>query len=128
MVLVAPNARPPVARMMDYGKYLYEKEKKEKQAKKKQKKQVVKEMKFRLRIDDHDFNTKLKKIREFLEDGYKVRVVVMFLGRDIMFKEQGTELLNRIIAQTSDLSNCSAWPKLLGKDMINFRTFKRSKK
>ncbi len=89
MVLVAPpNARPPVARMMDYGKYLYEKEKKEKQAKKNKKKQVVKEMKFRLRIDDHDFNTKLKKIREFLEDGYKVRVVVMFWEEILCLKNK----------------------------------------
>ncbi len=129
LVLVAPNAKPPVARMMDYGKYLYEKEKKEKQAKKKQKKQVIKEMKFRLRIDDHDFNTKLKKIREFLEEGYKVRVVVMFLGRDIMFKDQGIELLNRVISQTSDIATVARGPKLLGKDMdIILEPLKDSKK
>ena len=103
--------------------------KKEKQAKKKQKKQVIKEMKFRLRIDDHDFNTKLKKIREFLEDGYKVRVVVMFLGRDIMFKDQGIELLNRVISQTSDIATVARGPKLLGKDMdIILEPIKDSKK
>lgn len=117
LVLVAPDSKPPVARMMDYGKYLYEKEKKEKLAKKKQKKQVVKEMKFRLRIDDHDFNTKLKKIRDFLEDGQKVRVVVMFLGRDIMFKDKGKELLEKVIAQTTDIAKVSREIKLIGKDM-----------
>jgi translation initiation factor IF-3 len=117
LVLVAPDAKPPVARMMDYGKYIYEKEKKEKLAKKKQKKQVLKEMKFRLRIDDHDFNTKLKKIREFLEDGYKVRVVIMFLGRDILFKEKGKEILDKVVSQTSDIAKVSRGAKLLGKDM-----------
>lgn len=117
LVLVAPQAKPPVARMMDYGKYIYEKEKKEKLAKKKQKKQLVKEMKFRLRIDEHDFNTKLKKIREFLEDGHKVRVVIMFLGRDILFKEKGKEILDRVVEQTSDIAKVSRGAKLLGKDM-----------
>ncbi|PNR97552.1 translation initiation factor IF-3 [Petrotoga olearia] len=117
LVLVAPEAKPPVARMMDYGKYIYEKEKKEKLAKKKQKKQVLKEMKFRLRIDEHDFNTKLKKIREFLEDGYKVRVVIMFLGRDILFKEKGKEILDRVVSKTSDIAKVSRGAKLLGKDM-----------
>jgi len=117
LVLVAPQAKPPVARMMDYGKYIYEKEKKEKLAKKKQKKQVVKEMKFRLRIDEHDFNTKLKKIREFLEDGHKVRVVIMFLGRDILFKEKGKEILDKVVSKTSDIAKVSRGAKLLGKDM-----------
>jgi len=117
LVLVAPQARPPVARMMDYGKYIYEKEKKEKLAKKKQKKQALKEMKFRLRIDEHDFNTKLKKIREFLEDDYKVRVVIMFLGRDILFKERGKEILDRVVSKTSDIAKVSRGAKLLGKDM-----------
>ncbi|POZ91079.1 translation initiation factor IF-3 [Petrotoga sp. SL27] len=117
LVLVAPQAKPPVARMMDYGKYIYEKEKKEKLAKKKQKKQVFKEMKFRLRIDEHDFNTKLKKIREFLEDGYKVRVVIMFLGRDILFKEKGKEILDKVVSKTSDIAKVSREAKLLGKDM-----------
>lgn len=120
LVLVAPNAKPPVAKVMDYGKYIYEKEKKEKEAKKNQKKQVLKEMKFRLRIDDHDFETKVNKIRDFLLDGNKVRAVVMFLGRDIMFKDSGKELIDKIVEKTKDLANVGRKVKMQGRDMDIF--------
>lgn len=117
LVLVAPGAKPPVGRLVDYGKMIYEKEKKEKEAKKKQKKQSLKEMKFRLRIDDHDFNTKVRKIRDFLEEGQKVRVVIMFLGRDIMFKDKGKELLDKVVEDTKDISKLSRQIKMQGRDM-----------
>ncbi|WP_205098816.1 translation initiation factor IF-3 [Marinitoga litoralis] len=117
LVLVSPNSNPPVAKIMDFGKYKYEKEKREKEAKKKQKKQVLKEMKFRLRIDDHDFNTKVKRIRSFLEDGNKVRVVVMFLGRDIMFTDKGKEILERVINDVEDIAEVTRAPKMAGRDM-----------
>jgi translation initiation factor IF-3 len=105
---------------MDYGKYVYEKEKREKEAKKNQKKQVLKEMKFRLRIDDHDFNTKVNKIRDFLLDGNKVRAVIMFLGRDIMFKDRGKELIDRIVEDTKDIANVGRKVKMQGRDMDIF--------
>lgn len=117
LVLVAPNAKPPVAKIMDYGKFKYEKEKKDKETKKKSKKQSVKEMKFRLRIDEHDFNTKVNRIKKFLEGGHKVRAVIMFLGRDIMFKDKGQELINKIIEDTSDIAVVGRPPKLTGRDM-----------
>jgi len=117
LILVSPNSNPPVAKAMDYGKFKYEKEKKEKETKKKQKKQVVKEMKFRLRIDEHDFNTKVNRIRDFLEAGHKVRAVVMFLGRDIMFKDKGKELIERIISDTSDIARSTREAKMNGRDM-----------
>ena len=77
-------------------------------------------MKFRLRIDEHDFQTKVNRIREFLSDNCKVRVVVMFLGRDIMFKDKGEELLKKVIAQTSDISNVTKNIKMNGRDMDIF--------
>ncbi|APT76564.1 translation initiation factor IF-3 [Marinitoga sp. 1135] len=117
LVLVAPNSNPPVAKIMDYGKYKYEKEKREKEAKKKQKKQQLKEMKFRLRIDEHDFNTKVKRIRDFLEAGNKVRAVVMFLGRDIMFTDKGKEILDRVIEKVEDIAEVTRAPKMAGRDM-----------
>ncbi|WP_305082079.1 MULTISPECIES: translation initiation factor IF-3 [Oceanotoga] len=120
LVLVAPTAKPPVAKIMDLGKYLYEKEKREKEAKKNQKKQVVKEMKFRLRIDDHDFDTKVRKINDFLKEGQKVRAVIMFLGRDIMFKDKGKELIDRIIEETSEYGKLSRPAKMVGRDMDIF--------
>ncbi|NUU99220.1 translation initiation factor IF-3 [Marinitoga sp. 1154] len=117
LVLVSPNSNPPVAKIMDFGKYKYEKEKRAKEAKKKQKKQILKEMKFRLRIDEHDFNTKVRRIRNFLEDGNKVRVVVMFLGRDIMFTDRGKEILEKVIKKVEDIADVSRAPKMAGRDM-----------
>ncbi|HOT32768.1 MAG TPA: translation initiation factor IF-3 [Petrotogaceae bacterium] len=120
LVLVSPNSNPPVARIMNFSKFKYERERKEKEAKKNQKKQELKEMKFRLRIDEHDFQTKVNRIREFLSDNCKVRVVVMFLGRDIMFKDKGEELLNKVISQTSDIANVTKNIKMNGRDMDIF--------
>jgi len=106
LLLVAPNGRPPVAKLVDYGKMVYEKEKKE--------------MKFRLRIDEHDFETKVRKIRDFLIDGQKVRAVIMFLGRDIMFKDKGKELLLKVIEDTSDIAKVGRAIKMAGRDMDVF--------
>lgn len=117
LVLVAPNADPPVAKIMDFGKYMYQLAKKQKEAKKKQKQQEIKQMKFRLKIDEHDYQTKLRHIRRFLEDGNKVKVTVMFRGREIMFQEKGKELLDRIVKDVSDIGEVESEPKLEGKDM-----------
>jgi len=96
LILVAPNAQPPVARILDYGKYKYELAKREQKAKKNQKIIEIKEMKFRPAINEHDYQTKLKHIRRFLEDGNKVKVTVMFRGREMAFIDKGKEILDRI--------------------------------
>jgi len=117
LVLVAPNENPPVAKIMDYGKYKYQMAKRQREAKKKQKQMQVKQMKFRIKIDDHDYQTKLKHIRRFLENGDKVRVVIMFIGREIVFSEKGKEILQRVIEDTKDLAVVETQPKLEGRDM-----------
>ncbi len=127
LVLVAPNADPPVAKIMNYGKYKYEQQKKIREAKKKQKKQQqVKQMKFRVKIDEHDYQTKLKHIRRFLEDGARVRVAIMFIGREIVFTEKGKEILDRVAQDVSDIAEVEAPPKLEGRDM--WMTLKPKKK
>ncbi len=117
LVLVSPAANPPVARIMDYGKYKYEKDKRKKEAKKKTKQTQLKEMKFRIRIDEHDFQTKTNRIQEFLEKGNKVRVVIMFRGREIVFSDKGKEILNRVSTQLQQISDVDRPPKLEGRDM-----------
>ena len=127
LVLVAPNANPPVAKIMNYGKYKYEEQKRQREAKKKQKKQQqVKQMKFRVKIDEHDYQTKLKHIRRFLEDGARVRVAIMFIGREIVFTEKGKEILERVARDVSDIAEVEAPPKLEGRDM--WMTLKPKKK
>ena len=99
LVEVAANAKPPVCRIMDYSKYKFEKNKKEKEARKKQRQHQVdvKEIKFRPKIEEHDYNVKLKHIRRFLTDGDKVKIVIRYRGREIMFLDSGTELLNKTL-------------------------------
>jgi len=127
LVLVAPNANPPVAKIMDYGKYKYEVQKKLRETKKKQKKQQqVKQMKFRVKIDEHDYQTKLNHIRRFLEDGARVRVAIMFIGREIVFTDKGKEILDRVAKDVSDIAVVEAPPKLEGRDM--WMTLKPKKK
>ncbi|PLV55825.1 translation initiation factor IF-3 [Thermotoga sp. SG1] len=115
LVLVAPNADPPVARIMDYGKYKYQLTKKQKENKKKA--VQLKQMKFRLKIDEHDYQTKVRHIRRFLEEGHKVQVVVMFIGREMMFTDKGREILERVIKDTEDLAVVERPPKMEGRDM-----------
>lgn len=102
LVEVAPNAKPPVCRIMDFGKYRFEQNKKLKEAKKKQKNVVVKEIKFRPKIDNHDFMTKLKKVIEFLGKGCRVKVTIMFRGREMAYKEHGKIILDRVIETIGD--------------------------
>lgn len=117
LVLVSPNAEPPVVKIMDFGKYMYQLAKKQKEAKKKQKVQETKQMKFRVKIDEHDYMTKVRHIRRFLEEGNKVKVTVMFRGREIAFAEKGEEMLKRIVQDVSDIGLVEVEPKLEGKDM-----------
>lgn len=111
LVLVAPQAKPPVARIMDYGKYRFEQQKKEKEQRKNQKVINVKEIRLTPVIEEHDFNTKLRNARKFLGKGDKVKVSVRFRGRAITHKELGREVLDRFAEQTNDISNAESKPK-----------------
>ncbi len=117
LVEVAPNANPPVCRIMDFGKFMYEKKRKEKEAKKKQHVIVIKEMRFRPHTDDHDYDFKVRHARKFLQEGNKVKAVVQFRGRDIIYSDQGEVLLKRFIEDLSDVSKVEQAPTLEGKRM-----------
>jgi len=122
LVEVAPDAKPPVVKLLDYGKYLYEEKKKEKEAKKKQHTIEVKEVRFRPQIEEHDFQTKLGHIRRFLESGNKVKVTIFFRGREMDYKEFGRELMNRIVEETEDLAKVDRTPDMEGNQMVMFLT------
>lgn len=117
LVEIAPDAEPPVCKIMDYGKYLYEQKKKEKEAKKRQHQTQLKEVRFRPRTDTHDFDFKTKHAREFLEDGNKVRAYVQFRGRDIIYKEQGMTMLARFIEALQDVAKVDQAPRMEGRRM-----------
>lgn len=118
LVLVAPNAKPPVCRIMDYGKYRFEQQKKEKEARKKQKVINIKEVRFTPGIGDHDFETKLKNARKFLEKGDKVKAAVRFRGRAITHKELGREVLDRFAEEVKDIATIETKPKMEGRNMF----------
>lgn len=118
LVEVAPLAKPPVCRIMDYGKYKYEQQKREKEAKKKQKIVTLKEVKVRPNIEDHDFEVKLKNAQRFLQDGDKVKATVMFRGRELSHPELGRQVLVRMAGELKDIANIEREAKLEGKNMI----------
>ena len=117
LVEVAPLAKPPVCRIMDYGKYRYQLQKKEKDARKKQKVQTLKEMKMRPKIDEHDYNFKVRAIKNFLEEGHRVKVSVFFRGREMSFLSKGEEVLNRVIAECESIGKNEGTPKMEGRYM-----------
>ncbi len=114
LVLVAPNSNPPVAKVMDYGKYKYEQEKKKKEAKKKQVKIEVKEIKFTSKIQDNDINYKVKHARDFLEKGKHVKLRVFLRGRELATPEKGFEVINRVWDMLKDVAEKQNEPKLEG--------------
>jgi len=118
LVEVAPQADPPVCRIMDFGKYKYEQAQKEKRSRKHQSQIVVKEMKLRPKIEDHDFETKKKHIVRFLDHGDKVKVTIMFRGREMTHTELGLVLLKRMAADVAELAFIESQPKLDGRNMI----------
>ena len=118
LVEISPNADPPVCKIVDYQKFLYQLKKKEKEVKANTVKVVVKEIRFGPQTDEHDYNFKLKHARSFIEDGNKVKASVFFRGRSIMFKEQGEELLKRFVDDLEDIAKPDNTPKLKGKRMI----------
>ncbi len=118
LVEVAPNAKPPVCRIMDIGKYKYEQSKREKEAKKKQNIVSIKEIKMRPNIEDHDFETKSKNVIRFLKEGDKVKATIMFRGREITHTELGRVLLDRLAELIKDIAIIERHPKVEGKNMI----------
>jgi translation initiation factor IF-3 len=117
LVEVAPTARPPVVRIMDYGKFKFEQAKQARIAKKKQHVILLKEVKYRPGIDDHDFDTKTRHARRFLEDGNKVKVTMMFRGRQVAHPELGKEVLDRVAAELAEIGKIETDAKLEGKNM-----------
>ncbi|WP_216650037.1 translation initiation factor IF-3 [Lewinella sp. W8] len=117
VVEISPNANPPVVRIIDYKKFLYEKKRKEKEIRSKAVKTVIKEVRFGPNTDDHDFNFKLRHARGFLEDGAKVKAYVHFRGRSIVFKDRGELLLLRFMKELEDLGAAEAMPKMEGRRM-----------
>lgn len=118
LVEVAPTAKPPVCRIMDFGKFKYEQQKREKEAKKKQKVVTVKEVKLRPNIEDHDFDVKFKNAQRFLEDGDKVKVTIMFRGRELSHPELGKKVLDKMAVQIKEIANIERAARLEGKNMI----------
>jgi len=118
LVEVAPQATPPVCRIMEYGKYKYEQSKREAQARKKQTIIVIKEIKFRPKTDEHDYQFKLKHIERFLKEKNKVKVVMRFRGREIIHMDKGLEMLNRVRDDVAELAAVESEPKTEGRAMI----------
>ncbi len=118
LVVVAPTAKPPVAKVMDYGKFRFEQQKKEREARKKQKVINVKEIRLSPTIDINDFNTKLRNARKFLEKGDKVKASIRFKGRAITHKEIGQKVLERLAEETKDISNVEQKAKMDGRSMF----------
>ena len=127
LVEVSPKAVPPVCRIMDFGKYKYEQTNKMHQAKKKQAVVVLKEIKFRPKTDEHDYQFKVKHIRNFLESRFKVKVVIFFRGREVMHVDKGYAILKRVKEETLDLGVPQNEPKMEGRVMIMMLAPKESK-
>lgn len=117
LVEVSGNSKPPVCRIMDYGRYKYEASKKQKDARKKQHSTEIKEMRFRPKVETHDYEFKTKHIREFLEDGNKVKIFVMFRGREMAHTEFGRNLLERVVKDMAELATVETYPKQEGRRM-----------
>ena len=127
LVEISPNADPPVCKVTDYSKFLYQQRKKQKELKAKQTKIVVKEIRFGPQTDAHDFNFKLNHAKKFLEEGAKVKAYVFFKGRSILFKEYGEELLLRFAQELDDWGKMDQMPILEGKRMTIILTSKKKK-
>ena len=118
LVLVSPNANPPVCKIMNYGKYKFEQAKREKESKKKQKSLEIKELRVTPNTEEHDFNFKVKNARKFLESGSKVKITVRFRGRELNYVKLGEDILNRFIEELSDIATPEKKPLLEGKNMF----------
>lgn len=128
LVEISPTAKPPVCKIVDYKKFLYEKKKKEKEIKAKASKTVIKEIRFTPNTDEHDFEFKAKHAEKFLQEGAKVKVYVQFKGRSIMFQERGELLLLKLAQRLEEVGALESMPKLEGRRMMTFLVPKGSKK
>ena len=117
LVEISPTAQPPVCRIMDYGKYLYQQEKKDREAKKHQTKIVVKEVKFRINVDDHDYETKKNHVLRFLDEGDKVKVTLRFRGREMAHQDIGFRVLQRVRTETAPIAKVESEPSMEGRQM-----------
>jgi translation initiation factor IF-3 len=118
LVEVSPNAKPPVCRIMDFGKYRFENSKKQQASKKKQKRTQIKEIKFRPRTEEGDYQVKLRKLRNFLENGDKTKVTMRYRGREFAHQELGMQLLKRVEADLEDIANVEQMPNMEGRQMV----------
>ncbi len=128
LVEISPNATPPVCRIIDYQKFLYQQKKKQKEIKANASKVVLKEIRFGPNTDEHDYNFKLKHAENFIKEGAKVKAYVFFKGRQIVFKEQGEILLLKFAQELEDIAKVDSMPKLEGKRMIMMLSPKVAKK
>ncbi len=127
LVEISPNAEPPVCKLMDYGKFIYEQKKRDKMLKAKSTQIVVKEIRFGPQTDEHDYEFKKKNAEKFLKEGAKLKAFVFFKGRSIIYKEQGQILLLRLAQDLEDLGKVEALPVLEGKRMIMYLAPKKKK-
>jgi translation initiation factor IF-3 len=118
LVEISPNAVPPVCKILDYGKYKYEQQKKANEARKKQKVVEIKEIKVRPNIDDHDYDVKMRSVLKFLEEGDKVKVTLRFRGREMAHQDLGLELLNRVAGDVGEAGKIESMPRLEGRQMV----------
>ena len=125
LVMIAPNSKPPVCRIMDYQKYRFDQAKKEKEAKKKQRIVEIKEVRLSPNIGDHDFDVKLKNAKKFLEEGNKVKVSIRFRGREVTHSDLGKDVLTKFAEDISDTGVVDKAPKMEGRNMVMFLSPKR---
>jgi len=118
LVEVSPDADPPVAKILDYGKYKFQEQKKQAEARKKQKVVEIKEIKMRPSIDDHDYDVKMRAIRRFFEEGDKVKVTLRFRGREMAHQQLGMAVLQRVKAEVQEISKVESEPRLEGRQMV----------
>ncbi len=127
LVEVARNAKPPVCRLMDYGKFRYQEQKKAQEAKAKQKVIQVKEVKFRPQTDENDYQTKLRALQRFISEGNKAKVTLRYRGREMAHQQFGNDLMNRVKTDMAEIAQVESYPKLEGRQMIMVLAPKRKK-
>lgn len=127
LVEIAPQAKPPVCKIIDYGKFLYEEKKKKQEAKKKQTTVTVKEIKFRPATDDHDYGYRAKRAHEWLEEGDKVRATIAFRGREMSHRELGRAILEKLAEELAEVADIEVQPKMEGYQMFTIFTPKKKK-
>ena len=118
LVEISPDAKPPVAKILDYGKFKFQEQKRAAEARKKQKVIEIKEIKMRPMIDDHDYDVKMKAIKRFFEDGDKVKITLRFRGREMAHQELGHKLLNRVKADTVEIAKVESEPRFEGRQIV----------